>query len=429
LTKYFGRNHRDKKPFNWEEEFPEVFKQGGFNVIIGNPPYIFARGGNFNEDEKKYYYDKYKLQKYQINTYLLFIERGYNLLKISGILGFIVPNNWLTINSFSNFREFLLKKTGDLFVVNSTDKIFNQASVDNCILIFRKASPTSVNIGELKGGEFKWLEKRDPEQFYKNNFLISARGNSKSDDPILGKINKNSTQLNKIAVVRGGLKAYEVGKGTPPQTKEMKDERVYHSKENVNGEYLKYLEGVDVARYKLGWSGEYIKYGPNLAAPRPANLFQGKRILVRQIPSKPPYCINAVFTDQEYINDLNSDNVIVNDKGFNILYVTGLINSKLTSYWFIKTFNKFQRKVFPQFKVNELAQFPVYSASEERQQQIIKLVGQILDLNKDITKIESNSEKWKSIKSEIEKTDKKIDEEVYKLYGFTKKEIEIVEKN
>lgn len=92
LKKYFGKNFRDKKPFNWEEEFPEVFKQGGFDVIIGNPPYVFTRE-NIEENEKKFYLDKYTLTEFKLNTYILFIEKSFNLLDGKGNLGFIIPNN------------------------------------------------------------------------------------------------------------------------------------------------------------------------------------------------------------------------------------------------------------------------------------------------------------------------------------------------
>ena len=73
--------------------------------------------------------------------------------------------------------------------------------------------------------------------------------------------------------MKSGLKAYEGGKGDPSQTKEMKKNRVYHSMEKQDETYIKYLQGKDVCRYKLNWSGEYLKYGNNLAAPRGINLF------------------------------------------------------------------------------------------------------------------------------------------------------------
>lgn len=436
LKKYFGKNWRDKKPFNWEEQFPDVFfgchSRGGgnpgFDVIIGNPPYIFARGGSFNEDEKKYYQDHYKLLQYQLNTFLLFIERGINLLKDGGYFGFIVPNNWLTINSFSTLREYLLKNTANLQIINNIDTIFAQASVDSCLLIFRRGRPTFVRLGEFRNGVLSSLSEFKPEDFYENNFVINiAKLKSGKNSQDLSKF-KNCISLSDIAKVSTGLKAYQVGKGKPIQSEEIKKSRKFHSKEKTNQTYIPYLEGVDVKRYKKDWSGEYLSYGDWLAEPRKSVPFNGPRILVRQIPTQPPYCINGVFTNKEYLNDINSMVIFNPAKKYDLKYILGIINSRLLSYWFIHTFDKFQRKIFPQFKVNELAKFPIYQADKKQQKKITKLVDKTLDLNKQLKKIPENSDKWNSIKMEIEKIDKQIDQKVYELYGLTEEEIRIVEK-
>lgn len=428
LKKYFGANFRDKKPFNWQEEFPGVFKQGGFDAVIGNPPYIFARGGSFSENEKKYYYDKFELSQYQLNTYLLFIERGIKLLKDGGYFGFIVPNNWLTINSFVKMREFLLKNTGNLKIINAANKVFNQVSVDSSLLLFKKDKPTTVELGELEGEIVPNLIKHKPDDFYQNDFIINIDKNSKKNigSEILEKIN-NSLSLGKIAKVSTGLKAYQIGKGRPSQTKEIKESRKFHSNKKLDKTYIRYLSGVDVKRYKLDWSGEYLSYGDWLAEPRKSVKFNSLRILIRQIPSPFPRCINAVLTKENYLNDINSMVIFNLMREYNLKYVLGIINSKLISYWFVNTFDKFQRKIFPQFKVNELAKFPIVQADKITQNSIIDLVDKMLELNKQFQKIPENSNKWNSIKAEIEKTDKKIDEEVYKLYGLTPEEIKVVE--
>ena len=65
------------------------FDKYGFDVVIGNPPYVFARA-NFKQKEKDFYVDNYVSAKYQINTYLLFIEKSVNLLKWNGVYGLII---------------------------------------------------------------------------------------------------------------------------------------------------------------------------------------------------------------------------------------------------------------------------------------------------------------------------------------------------
>lgn len=425
LKKYFGEEWREKKPFNWKEEFKEVFKKGGFDVIIGNPPYVFARGGSFTEEEKKYYYDKFKLQEYQINTFILFIEQSISLLKDGGYFGFIIPNNWLTINSTKKFREYLLKDTAELKIINAIDTVFSQASVDTCLLVFKKGKPTKVELGELKDGDLTFLNSFNSKSFFENDYVINiTKSKSKDNIKILDKF-KKAVPLGDIAMVKSGLVAYEVGKGNPSQTEEMKNDRIYHSEKRKDKSWLKYLDGVDVARYKLNWGGQYIKYGSNLAASRKKEIFEGKRILVRQIPSKPPYCINAAYTEGGWINDRNSNNIVNAVKEYNLKYILGIINSRLLSFWFVNTFDKFQRKIFPQFKVNELAKFPIYPAKKNEQKVIINLVDKMLKFNEQIKSIPENSEKWNSIQKEIEKTGKEIDNKIYKIYGLTDNEIKI----
>ena len=96
------------KAFNWQKEFPKVFENGGFDVVIGNPPYVFARD-NFNKEEKDYYVRKYIAAKYQINTYLLFIELSVLISKDKGIYGLIIPNSWLMVYSGESLRKYLLE--------------------------------------------------------------------------------------------------------------------------------------------------------------------------------------------------------------------------------------------------------------------------------------------------------------------------------
>ncbi|MCI5708036.1 TaqI-like C-terminal specificity domain-containing protein [Veillonella caviae] len=121
--------------------------------------------------------------------------------------------------------------------------------------------------------------------------------------------------------------------------------------------YRPYLEGADVCRYNLKWSGEFIKYGENLAATRNPRIFEEPRILVRQIPTNKNYAIEAAYVDGDQINNLNS--IIISDFKVSPYYVLGIINSKLMTLWFLMKFDKFQRSIFPQFKVNELAKFPI----------------------------------------------------------------------
>lgn len=425
LESYFGESFRNLLPFNFEEQFKEVFDQNGFDVIIGNPPYVFARGGSFDEKMKKYYYDNFPLASYQLNTYLLFTDRAFRLLKKGGYFGYIIPNTWLTINTFSLLRKFLLEETGELQIINIFDKVFGDASVDSCILIFKKCKPTSVTLGEFKDGKLSIIGSFPPSQFSQNGYIINiALSKSKNKSAILNKITSNSKPLSFYSIPSTGLKAYQIGKGKPKQNKEIKENRVFHSEKQKNKTFKKYLEGRDVCRYYLGWSGDYLSYGDWLAEPRKTVPFVGKRILIRQIPSTPPYSINAVFTDKEFLNDINS--MVVFNFRCNPLYLLAALNSKATTFWFVNTFDKFQRKTFPQFKVKELATFPIPNASEGIQMRIAGKAEQMLKLQKDFNKLTRETDKYTRLKEDISKLDDEIDDIFYGLYNFNKIEIESI---
>lgn len=437
LEPYFGEKWQKQKPFNWNEKFKEVFlptkvstkadEQGGFDVVIGNPPYIFARGKSFSNQVKKYYYDQYELAEYQLNTYLLFINRSYKLLKDGGYFGFIIPNTWLTIDTFSNLRKFLLEQTGSLQIINIYDKVFQDANVDNCLLIFKKGRRSKVTLGEFREGKLEIVGKFLPDLFRSNNHIINiSLAKNKEKMKILKKIEKKSKQLSLYSTVKAGLKAYETGKGNPVQTDKMKNNRIYHSKEKVDESYVKYLEGRDVKRYQISWSGWWLKYGKCLAAQRKEELFTTPRILVRQIPSPPPYSINAVYTEKYLLNDINSM-IIFKFVNVEPLFILAVLNSRVTTFWFTNTFDKFQRKTFPQFKVKELAIFPIPQASKNEQEEVAKKSQQMLNLNKELQATSENTDKWNRLKEKIERLDQKIDQEVYKLYGLTREEIKIIE--
>ncbi len=425
------------KAFNWQKQFSEVFKQGGFDVIVGNPPYIFARGGSFSDEEKKYYYDNFPLlQQYQLNTYLLFIELGLKLLKKDGHFGFIVPNNWLTIDTFTSLRRFLLNRTKNLQIVNIHDKVFEDASVDSCLLIFQNGKPDKITLGEFSEGILEILGKFLPTSFQDNNLIINISAmKSEEKMTILNKIKNFSISLKECAEVSTGLKAYQVGKGSPIQTEKIKNSRLFHSNKKENKTFRKYLDGRDVMRYKLKWSGEYLSYGDWLAEPRRSVPFIGPRILVRQIPSPLPYSINAVFVGEDYLNDINS--MVIFDFKYIPSFLLAILNSRLVSFWFANTFDKFQRKIFPQFKVKELAQFPIFridlsiKKEKAKHDELANLADKMLKLNKSLQKLDPilDDKEYNQIKKEIEETDKIIDQKVYELYGLTGEEIKIIEDN
>ncbi|GHU14984.1 type II restriction endonuclease [Spirochaetia bacterium] len=414
--------------FEWRFEFPEVLNDDGdfmgFDAVIGNPPYIFTRDEGFTEAEKAFFYTNFKYQDYQLNTFTLFTENGYNLVKAKGSFGYIMPNNWLTISSDKKFRDFIVSNSSNLMITNNLHKVFIGANVDTSILIFEKNTPNYVTLIESSSPDIYNVISR---QNYKNLLSKSIIHIRKQDNGLLivDRINSQSCSLDNLVVVSTGLKAYQIGKGKPLQTKEDKENRVYHSTKKINKSYGKYLQGVDVKRYALTWSGEYLSYGDWLAEPRKSVPFKGPRILIRQIPSALPYMINAVYTDEPYYNDINSMVIFSDDKEC-LKYILGILNSKAISFWFNKEFDKMQRNIFPQFKVNELKTFPVpmldfsKKVDIKKRDKLVVLVDKMLELK---AGERLNAAQLK----EIQRLDDKIDKFVYELYNLTEEEIRIIE--
>ena len=387
-------------------------------MIVGNPPYIFARGEQFKSYEKDYFYSHYKEQNYQLNTYPLFIEHGINLLAKDGMFGYIVPSNWLTIGTLKAFRNYIISNTRNLKIVNYAYKVFDGANVDTATIIFEKGKPNTVSLNASPEIEMVMPVKELDYKDCLNLEAINFSANANNADQLILKIEKHN-KLGAFTLIKSGLKAYQVGKGNPIQNEEIKKTRRFHSTTKKDGTFGRYLQGADVKRYQADWSGEWLSYGDWLAEPRRSLRFTGQRILIRQIPSKLPYMINAVIVNDECYHDINSMAVL--DSKYDLRYVLGILNSKLISFWFDHKYQKLQRGIFPQFKVNELANFPIaYNVKHETL--LIQKVDEMLALKTDSKTADKNY-----LLQRISGLDAQIDRIVYQIYDLTEQEIAIIE--
>jgi type I restriction-modification system DNA methylase subunit len=478
------------KAFSWEKEFPEVFAKGGFDVIIGNPPYVFVRE-NFNQNEKNFYIKTYVSAKYQINTYLLFIEKSVHLNKGNGNYGLIIPNSWLMVYSGEFLRKYLLDNCQLNKVVNLEGNSFESANVETVILLADKGQlkkNKSVEILLNKGKEFFLSHVKNQEDFYNNEGFEFKVFSDDVNDAFNNLLYKNSQILDELVEIKAGLKAYEAGKGDPKQTTDDVKNRPFDYSYKFDSETYKYLEGKDVGRYLINWSGSFLKYGKHLAAPRTFNLFKGEKIVVREITGVFPNCINAAYSEETLLFNMSNIAIIPKkDSEIKLKYIIAILNSKLISYYFLKNTAKSVRKLFPKIILNDLRKFPIKKISITNQKAYINKVDYILSSNIDYQKtqkkftdyftshyhldklpgklekwyelefvdfikelnkaikaakgtpltkkdefewmdlFEENKKKAQELKAEIDKTDKEIDQMVYELYGLTEEEIKIVE--
>ena len=469
--------------FDWEKEFPQVFENGGFDIVVGNPPYVFARD-NFSEIEKNYYIKNYVSSNYQINTYILFMEKSFKLLKNKGYASMIVPNSWLMMYSGKGIREYILEKIKLLEIVNLAGYSFENVNVETVIYFGYKEKGEFVTKVLLnKGKEFIYSHSKNSISFINEEEKLFKVFSDECSEEINKKIFKNSIALDEIVEIKAGLQAYEKGKGIPKQTEEDVKNRPYDYTYKFDEETYKYLEGNNVVRYSINWSGKYLKYGDNLAAPRSVELFNGKKIIIREITGAFPKNIISTYTEEFYLYNRSNIGIIEKEsKKIDLKYILVVLNSTLISYYFMKNTAKSVRKLFPKIILNDLRKFPFKEISLKEQQLFIKKANEMLDLNKELQeisqkfqrmlmrefgleKISTKLQNWyllnfdefikelskvkvklnlsqkadwedyfiaekskaETLNNEITKTDKEIDIMVYELYGLNEEEIRIVE--
>jgi len=223
--------------FIWEKEFSEVFENGGFDVVIGNPPYVRIQGlKNAYENETKFYEKTYKSAIGNYDIYVLFMEKGFNLINKNGLVGFILPHKFLISDFGKGIREFLYQNKGIKNLIHfGSELVFEEASTYTCIItlshnnqklyfnylkpteIFKKFEWFSVNYEKLQD---KWqlsnpkilqvLEKIDNQPLkVKDVFAKIFQGLATSGDNVYLLLDtKNglySKSLDKIVEVENGL--------------------------------------------------------------------------------------------------------------------------------------------------------------------------------------------------------------------------------
>ena len=460
--------------FNWEKEFPKIFANGGFDIVVGNPPY----GVNFDDKTKKYLLEFDKLvPDYEI--YIYFISLYRKILKNNGYLSYIFPNTFLSTLFGKKYRENLFNTITVKEIIDlSNDNTFVDASVRTIIFSFK-------NI--LENSDIKFLKTRDKtfysfKDYLKNEVMENIENiaslffQNKKEKEIISKI-KNNQKLADFFEVSQGLIPYDKYRGHDEYT--IKN-RIWHSNVKKDETYKKELKGEDVKQYLLNWNNElWISYGEWLAAPRERKFFVNKRILIREITKDKLF---ACYTEEEFYNTPSLINVINEKDILELKYILTIVNSKLLGWYHNKTSPKANKGLFPKILVNDVRNLPLVNIPLEKQQPFIEKADKMLSLNRelqdlsqkfqrmllrkfDLEKLSTKLQEWylldfsdfiKELKrlkvklslsqeseweeyfleekskaiavdSEIKNTDKEIDSMVYRLYDLTDEEIKIIE--
>jgi type I restriction-modification system DNA methylase subunit len=184
------------KAFRWEEEFPQVFAKGGFDVVIGNPPYVQLQKMKKISDTIKSI--GYKTYEKTGDLYCLFYEKGNIILKNNGLLGYITSNKWMRANYGASLRKYLIDFTQPTLIIDLGSNVFESATVDSNILILKKTLEIGLPFRALNIVN----QKEIPDKINFNN--VGIKINPKEDQ--MWVLSSDVTQIIKSKIEEKGIK-------------------------------------------------------------------------------------------------------------------------------------------------------------------------------------------------------------------------------
>ena len=470
--------------FDWEKEFPQVFENGGFDVVVGNPPYVSTKQIPVND--RNYYWDKYKEILFsEMDLYEIFIYKSINeLLKNKGYLGFITPDSYFTNTSFELLRKYLLEKTKIIEIIDFPYRFypFEEVNTETAILILNKkidknfvnlrVSNRNVNNLYLKESLKNNIQLSQEEILMKYNNKIIVNINS-----ILNKLLKNSLRFgNYLELHKGWMsipKKIKIGLTEIEKGIFTKEEAI---KNNIINNCSEYLEGRDIHRYFTDKVNKYV-YIKNIDKTTKEWHFSPKIILQRIVGQNRNKIFATIDLNQKIIFP-NANLVNLKNKKDDVRFYLTILNSRLISYFY----NLYYGESNTNLTKIAFENIPLVNIENINQQPFIKKADKMLFLNKNLQeisqkfqrmlmrefgleKISTKLQNWyllnfdefikelskvkvklslsqkadwedyfiaekskaETLNNEITKTDKEIDGMVYELYGLSEEEVRVVE--
>jgi hypothetical protein len=407
--------------FHWPIEFPELkLEKEGFDIILGNPPYIRSR--HLSPLDRLIYSQIFTTAYRTFDIYLFFIERSLQLLHNGQILSYLIPYSFLHQPYATKLREMLLKLSTILEIVDLSEIQIFDANIATCILTIQKGfKPSQMTIATFKEQKITPLRTLNPKIFLKNSDYMFKIELTPKHQLIINKIEKNSIPLSKIMHISKGVEVYERGSG------QTKDEFIRSS--NPEQIYKPYLEAKEIKRYKVLWRQRYLDYQPDRhCSPKYPELFENPKIIMRRIIGKKRLtttldtnhfyventlicCLPKKFLLKKFKFSLEDLEV---SKEYDLKLVLGILNSKLMTYYFkIKLGDKLQ------IYNKAVEALPLPKIDDQNKTLIDQIINNVSDL---LNRIERSPDVYEY--QEI--IDEKIDQLVLKLYNLTKDEKKII---
>jgi type I restriction-modification system DNA methylase subunit len=403
--------------FDWRAEFPGVFEQGGFDAVIGNPPYV--RVHRMQAPDKAYFWKKYGTFIGKSDLYTCFMEKGLSLLRLGGFMGLITPHTWTSLESHRNIRRLLYENAHIRVLCQLPSKAFRQASVETCAFCVRKRAPGPPRradkvqverLDALSRLRVRAFPQREIGKYHEYNFLLYTDDQARK---LMSRLAPVCQPLGEFVEFRYGLKTGD-------------DERFLANK-RASDAYKKLLRSGDIFRYGSAYRGEYVRYAPRemvrhrrTARPGESRRFESDKIIVARMGKA---LVATLDKEKYYVKD---GMLLLARQPYDLGYLLGLLNSALLTFLYRQFF------VTVDVLKNALLSMPIRRidfanpAEKRSHDTIASLAAEMLELNRKRAK--ARSEHDQTVHSrQIQAKDKEIDRRVCELYGLTGPEIEMVE--
>ena len=416
---------RELNPMNFDDAFHEVMKRGGFDAVIGNPPYRMLQPHNTRVPVLNYLRTHYAAAEFKIDLFHLFLQRATSLLKDGGQLSYIVPTTLLNNVYAETLRGWMMERSSIEQIAVAQGRVFADADVHTSVLVFRRErSPqlrdkqevlTTAELGEefVKKPVFRSQTRQAifgelPGRVW--NILVN-----KWNAGLISRLVSDCVPLGNVAIINRGLITG--------------DRKKYFAATKKTAHHVPIIAGSDVHRYYTAPSSEFVLF------KRPESAggcwdkevhFAPHKLVVRQICENPTASsLRTPLAVTGNIFTVRADSVETE------LYVLGIINSRLTGFFWRTMFADFKAS-FPQVTIFSLAQVPIHAldpakpSEREQRDEMVRLVEQMLAAKNRLAATKTHND-MNFYEKKCASLDSQIDGVVYSLYGLTDGEIAIVE--
>lgn len=323
------------------------------------------------------------------------IHKSVELLKEKGVLSFIIPNTILTQDYYKDTRKMILENNKLNIIVDYQDMPFEHAVVENVTLMFSKTKPVDGDEVKVLKGKTRAIQlfKRIPVlKFKKNdNYAFSINSND-----LIEKLVENAVPLNALCNINQAIA--------------LKGDKNLSCKKEYKEGYLKLLDGKNINKYGINWTGVYLDYNVDrIHSCKRRDIFEcGEKLLFRRVSSK----LIFTYDDSQYYA-LNTLVVVTKKEACpcDLRYLIAILNSKLMNYIYANQY-KSTKKVFSEIQARSVGKLPVRIKDVP---ELVMLANQAINIKK-----ENYSANIDEILCEIDKI-------VYKLYDLSDEEIALIE--